>query len=112
MQDNKISFRVTRETLPELLTIYHAHMPKTWENEYEQIIAAHMADMFYKLEGLRFKFRTQSTANIIMTVSEAMAFYQFWCKTNTAAWPLANVLICAWITKIDKRTKGDEIWIL
>lgn len=107
--DNIITFRIYKTSATELLSIYtHFMQHFKWADEHEKLLAAHVVDMYYRLE--RLERVMDKSAKFTMNISEALAFFTFWQINDTSSFPLATVLIADMIKKIDKRSiKGGLI---
>lgn len=103
---NTIKFRMGESTVEELARIYKYHVDTfEWSNDHEHLMGAHLADTYVRLE--RMERVMLKTATLEFNVSESLAFYQYWQITDTSAWPLATVLICDMLKKIDQRAKRN-----
>ena len=102
-----IDFKFHKSTVEELRRIYLHHLTSfRYTDEHEQLLAEHVKDMYLKLDHME---RTMvKTAGLVMNNSEALAFFQLWQLIDTSPWPLANVIICDMIKKIDKRIKEPK----
>jgi hypothetical protein len=107
--NSQVEMKYGKESVNELMAIYAHHMYDFQvEDRHEQLLAAHLGDMYYKLDTMLHKM--DKTMRLELNMSECVAFVQYWSETDTSGFPLATLLILDIIKKIDKRRiKGGLI---
>lgn len=107
--DFLIDFKLHRSQVTELLAIYGCFLTSCeYADPYERLLSEHIKDCYLRLSHIDATMT--KTAKLRFNNSEAVAFYDFWSVTDTSRWPLANVIICDMVQKIDKRIKTPKTY--
>ncbi len=105
--DFAIEFKLTKETARELHDIYLFHIRDVYDDEHERLLVEHVKDMYLRIHSLMLSM-LKTSQKLQMSLSEALAFFQYWNVTDTSSYPLADVLIRDMVAKIDKRIKSPK----
>lgn len=112
-KDFCIEFKLMFQQVRELESVYGLHLTSlNYEDEHEALLSEHIKDMHARLASMaaKLEFSVKKKACLNMNNSEAMAFYQIWNVVDTSRFPLANVILCDMIKRIDKLVKSPKKW--
>jgi len=102
-----IEFKMGKAQAEELKRIYEHYLTSyAYVDEHEKLLAEHIKDMYLRLQHMVDNILKSATLSF--NNSEAVAFFQTWATIDTSAWPLANVIICDMLKKIDLRIKAPK----
>ena len=110
--DYCIEFKLMYEQARELERIYGVLLTNyEYEDDHEALLCDHLKDMYCRLKDLTTKMEgsVQKKRKLAMNNSEARAFFLLWTGIDTSKWPLANVILCDMIKKIDKTVKNARV---
>lgn len=100
----------------ELLLMYQYFLsgydkPAGADMMHELLLYSHFKEMYIKVERMvLLGQRTRSKwCKLDMSRSEALAFYEFWIRTDTSAWPLGNAVVCEVLTDIGSKLSEPRL---
>lgn len=96
--------RLTAKELQELLNMY-AFFIAAWESEdpHEQLLLEHAIQLYERLA--RMHRPEAKKYNIKFTVTDGLAFIQWWQMIDTSDQVHGNAIICRMVGEIDKDSK-------